>query len=164
MELAWVIYLIDNVSAMKGSFWALGDFIGATVFAGMILYMIGGIVVFLAMEYSFEDFKGSTLYTTHNKLVCCWFKFFMPLFIVGSLLNFIIPSQNTAYKMLAAYGVQEVVQVASGSEDIKRMASKSLALIEKSIDKYQKEFDKEDAKVDNTEQKTDKQTEENKDE
>ena len=51
--------------------------------------------------------------------------------------------------MLAAYGLQETVEAASKSEDVKRLASKSLSLIEKSIDDYTKALDKKDEPVDN---------------
>lgn len=56
----------------------------------------------------------------------------VPLFIL-------IPSEDTAYRMAAVYGVTEAYEAASQSEDVKRLAGKSLELLEKHMDEALKE-------------------------
>lgn len=52
------------------------------------------------------------------------------------ILCWIVPSKDTAYQMLAAYGVQEAYVAATESEDVQRIASKSLKLIEATLDEH----------------------------
>ena len=127
MELAFVIYLIDNIAALKDHIFGL-------------------------MEMSVNEFKESVIYTFYKKLVKSWFYIFLPMCLLGSVFNIVLPSKDTAYKMLAAYGLQETVEAASKSEDVKRLASKSLSLIERSIDDYNKSLDNK-AKQENNESK-----------
>lgn len=54
-------------------------------------------------------------------------------------LNFfgnLMPGKEAAYKIAAAYGVQSAYEAATGSEDVKRMAGKSLEVLETSMDRY----------------------------
>lgn len=157
MELAFIIYLIDNITALKGSFWGFGDMVGmllvfsiVTAFALMVIFMSTD------PDLAYGDSAKEKRLADREKYLSMVKKFWkntffwtLPIFIVGSILNTVLPSKDTAYKMLAAYGVQETVEAASKSEDVKRIASKSLTLIEKSIDDYNKALDKKDEPVDN---------------
>ena len=151
MELAFVIYLIDNITALKGSFWDFGDM----VYISLIVTAFALVVIFLSTDVYGDSAKAKQLANREkylNMVKKFWkntFFWTLPIFIVGSILNTVLPSKDTAYKMLAAYGVQETVEAASKSEDVKRIASKSLTLIEKSIDDYTKALDKADETTDN---------------
>ena len=157
MELAFIIYLIDNITALKGSFWGFGDMVGMLlVFSIVTAFAL--IVIFLSTDpdLAYGDSAKEKRLADREKYLSMVKKFWkntffwtLPIFIVGSILNTVLPSKDTAYKMLAAYGVQETVEAASKSEDVKRIASKSLTLIEKSIDDYNKALDKKDEPVDN---------------
>ena len=150
MELAFVIYLIDNITALKGHIFGLSDFIFLTTLVlGCLVTGVGGLIVFGLMEMSVNEFKESVIYTFYKKLVKSWFYILLPMCLLGSVFNIVLPSKDTAYKMLAAYGLQETVEAASKSEDVKRLASKSLSLIEKSIDDYSKSLNKTDETTDN---------------
>ena len=150
MELAFVIYLIDNIAALKDHIFGLSDFIFLTTLVlGCLVTGVGALVVFALMEMPVNKFKESVIYTSYKKLVKSWFYIFLPMCLLGSVFNIVLPSKDTAYKMLAAYGLQETVEAASKSEDVKRLARKSLSLIEKSIDDYTKALDKKDEPVDN---------------
>lgn len=150
MELAFVIYLIDNIAALKDHIFGLSDFIFLTTLVlGCLVTGVGALVVFALMEMPVNKFKESVIYTFYKKLVKSWFYIFLPMCLLGSVFNIVLPSKDTAYKMLAAYGLQETVEAASKSEDVKRLASKSLSLIEKSIDDYNKALDKTDETTDN---------------
>ena len=150
MELAFVIYLIDNITAMKDHIFGLSDFVFLTiVILGFLITGVGALIVLGLMEMSVDEFKESVIYTFYKKLVKGWFYILLPMCLLGSVFNIILPSKDTAYKMLAAYGVQETVEAASKSEDVKRLASKSLSLIEKSIDDYSKSLDKTNETTDN---------------
>lgn len=140
MEFAFVIYLIDSVSSLKGSFWGLSDGLGMMVLAGLVTAACT-VIYCVATE---RDNSSDVIEIVHIVLkkyisVSRWF---IPLFVIGSLLNTFLPTTETAYKMLAAYGVQETVQAASKSDEIKRIASKSLSLVENAIDNYEKEYHK----------------------
>lgn len=150
MELAFVIYLIDNITALKDHIFGLSDFIFLTILVlGCLVTGVGALVVFALMEMPVNKFKESVIYTFYKKLVKSWFYIFLPMCLLGSVFNIVLPSKDTAYKMLAAYGLQETVEAASKSEDVKRLARKSLSLIEKSIDDYNKALDKTDETTDN---------------
>lgn len=69
--------------------------------------------------------------------------YFSALLVVNVLWAF-IPSKDTAYKMLAAYGVNEVYLATKESEEVKEIAKKSLMVIEASLDKYTKEIEASD--------------------
>ena len=148
MELAFIIYLIDNITSMKGSFWDLGDM--AMLFLCIALASIFALMlIFVSTDTDFcnTDIKELRLAQREKYLAVLknlWkntFFWTLPFFIVGSILNNVLPSKDTAYKMIAAYGLQETVEAASKSEDVKRLANKSLTLIEKSIDEYSKSLD-----------------------
>ena len=157
MELAFVIYLIDNITALKGSFWGFGDMVGMSlVFSIVTAFAL--VVIFISTDQDLvygDSAKAERLANREkylNMIKKFWkntFLWTLPIFIVGSILNTVLPSKDTAYKMLAAYGLQETVEAASKSEDVKRLASKSLSLIEKSIDDYTKALDKTDELADN---------------
>ena len=150
MELAFVIYLIDNITALKDHIFGLSDFIFLTTLVlGCLVTGVGALVVFGLMEMPVNKFKESVIYTFYKKLVKSWFYIFLPMCLLGSIFNIVLPSKDTAYKMLAAYGLQETVEAASKSEDVKRLARKSLSLIEKSIDDYNKALDKTNETTDN---------------
>lgn len=150
MELAFVIYLIDNIAALKDHIFGLSDFIFLTTLVlGCLVTGVGALVVFALMEMPVNKFKESVIYTFYKKLVKSWFYIFLPMCLLGSVFNIVLPSKDTAYKMLAAYGLQETVEAASKSEDVKRLASKSLSLIEKSIDDYNKSLDNKAKQEDN---------------
>ena len=78
----------------------------------------------------------------------------LKVYIVFFVLKFfggLLPSQETAYKMAAAYGISEVVVAAKQSEDVKRIAGKSLMMIETSIDKFIDNTDNSNNKTHNKE-------------
>ena len=85
-----------------------------------------------------------------------------PILLIGSVLNTVIPAKDTAYKMLAAWGVQETVVAAQQSEYVQKMAGKSLQLLEKTVDKYLEEGENKPQETKNQEQKNTKQTKETK--
>lgn len=159
MTLTWVIYLIENITNLKGSFWDMGDVLIFTCLFWITVHFIGTFVVFIGMEWSLEEFKDSFLFTVYTKALKWWVYTAIPMAILGSLLNILIPSQNTTYKMLAAYGVEQTVQAASQSEDVKRIAKKSLLLVEDAVDNYTKQLQNdthEDQKVEQNEKETQK--------
>ena len=51
-------------------------------------------------------------------------------------LKVLTPSKSTGYAMLAAYGLTESYEISKGSEDVQRISSKSLKLIESKLDEH----------------------------
>ncbi|WBF79397.1 hypothetical protein BNCALIDO_00007 [Aeromonas phage vB_AdhM_TS9] len=68
----------------------------------------------------------------------------LPLLLVfgfGSLFNALMPSKQTAYLMLGAYGVQTVAETVGKSEDVQKIGKSTLKLVNSAIEKYQKEIE-----------------------
>ena len=119
-DLIWIIYFIDVLSS-EGGFTALSILlVGAAIFSH-----------FMAMDFldkeSFSNFC-SKFPRKSIGLLC------VVLFLYGWL----VPSKDTAYKMLAAYGVYELTQ----NEQAKTLGGKSLKVIEAAMDEYLKDSKK----------------------
>ena len=168
MELAFVIYLVDNLCSMKGLFWDLGNCVWLAVILSVVALVCFGLNSAFNEEGSWDSEekaeKKKISYDRYNNLIAKYFPriFFwtLPVFILGSVLNTAIPSKDTAYKMLAAYGVQETVVAAQQSEYVQKMTGKSLQLLEKTVDKYLEESDNTDQETKEISSK--KQSKENK--
>ena len=110
-NLVWAIYFIDTLTSEGGHALA-GSLIIMSV---SLLYVVG------KFDSDMPDFH-----------------LIMPiksLITLGALLciyGAIMPSKDTAYKMLAAYGVTEIAQ----NEEVQRLSGKSLQVLEKAMDEY----------------------------
>jgi hypothetical protein len=123
MSLVWIIYLIDVICD--------SHLIGFLGFIGAVLWCFGFVGSCIAKNRPDDD-EAQTYLRFYESMLT--FKIVVSLFII---LAFLIPSKDTAYKMLAAYGVETIV----ANEDVQRMGSKSLQIIEKAMDNYLKEED-----------------------
>ena len=63
------------------------------------------------------------------------------MFGFGSLFNALMPSKQTAYLMLGAYGIQSVAEAVGQSEDAQKIGKATLKLVNSAIEKYQKELE-----------------------
>lgn len=63
------------------------------------------------------------------------------VFGFGSLFNALMPSKDTAYLILGAYGVQTVAETVGKSEDVQKIGKSTLKLVNSAIEKYQKELE-----------------------
>lgn len=122
MDLIWVIYFIDVLSSSGGA--------SALSIAFLILY-VSVIAVYTGgwsskSCYSEEREVVSKCFPTKTILISCSI-----MFVYGWLM----PSKDTAYKMLAAYGVQEIAQ----TDSAKRLGGKSLEVLEAAMDSYLKD-------------------------
>ena len=133
MSLVWVIYLIDVVCQP----W----------FGVGILTFVGTLVcVWLTI---------ASCFTTEEKSLCSsdeTFRLFLrkpvwkKLMIFGISILFLsnfIPERDTAYKMLAAYGVEEAIKL----PQVQGVADKSFQVLNKAMDDYLKESDKKEEKT-----------------
>ncbi len=69
MELAFVIYLIDNITALKDHIFGLSDFIFLTLLVlGCLVTGVGALIVFALMEMPVNEFKGSVIYTFYKNI------------------------------------------------------------------------------------------------
>lgn len=148
MNLYTVIYLIDNLCGMKGHFYGLDNYIGLFAVSGSLCgvaylfsYMVFDTNCFSQDQNDINEQKRDSFNSKMLKVYKTCALWSLPFFLIGSLLNVVIPSKETAYKMLAAYGVQETVLAAKQSEYVQRMTGKSLQLLEKTVDKYLSEED-----------------------
>ncbi len=119
MELAFIIYLIETVSSEGGH----------AVLGWILLICMSYVGIHRGLVED-KDKKGYEAFYSH-----------IPVRIIYSTSIFFIlwgtfvPSKDSAYKMLAAYGVYE----ASQSESVNNLAGKSFEVLEKAMDGYLKD-------------------------
>ena len=128
MSLVWVIYLIDVICQPWFGVGIL-TFVGTLVCAWLTI---------------------SSCFTTDKQALCSddeAFRLFLrkpvwkKLMIFGISVLFLsnfIPERDTAYKMLAAYGVEEAIKL----PQVQGVADKSFQVLNKAMDDYLKESDK----------------------
>lgn len=118
-NLIWVIYLIDVVCGdMKG--------LGVLCFLGSIVT----IIMFIIVKYDPLNYDGSKALSEgliNFKWGLCSVISLTPL-----LLSNFIPSQDTAYKMLAVYGVSEV----SKSENVQELMGDGMDILKLTLKDY----------------------------
>lgn len=76
MELAFVIYLIDNITALKGSFWGFGDMVGMSlVFSIVTAFAL--VVIFISTDQDLvygDSAKAERLANREKYQICySWF-------------------------------------------------------------------------------------------
>jgi len=124
-NLVWIIYLIETIID--------GDFV-PSVFWGIIISIIGGCLG-IAM---YMDIWQGTVENLLKFLDRIKWKYItiMSIWMLMTLTGKLIPSQETSYKMLAAYGVTEAYTAAQESDKVQAIAGKSLKVLEKAMDSY----------------------------
>lgn len=125
MEFAFIIYFINVIC---GGWTGVGLLLGMLCLVSTIISTVG---LFIPKDRQ-EDLPEETirLALTHK----CW-KWIAGLSFGILFLSNFIPDRDTAYTMLAAYGVQEVAQM----PQVQATASKSLEVLNKAMDQYLKD-------------------------
>ena len=143
MELMYIIYLIEVVTNIK--MWDLSDLILIVLATHIPIAVFGGLICGTLNEDFTPFFKYRDFVL--RKIVI------LPLLLVfgfGSLFNALMPSKNTAYLMLGAYGVQTVAETVGQNKEVQEIGKSTLKLVNSAIEKYQKEIeDKPEKSVDN---------------
>lgn len=118
MNLMWVIYLIDVLTPDAGTYIL-------AVLLGMSLAFLSTARFIAFMDENFDVYLKTKRV---HKWMCV---------VVAILVSycFFMPSKETSYKMLAAYGVEKVAE----NPDVRRLAGKSLDVLEKAMDSYIKD-------------------------
>ena len=133
MSLVWVIYLIDVICQ---SWEGLGVLIFVITFCCMGL-TIGS--CFTDDERALRDSDEMFRLFLRKPI---WKKLMIFGISILFLSNF-IPERDTAYKMLAAYGVEEAIKL----PQVQGVADKSFQVLNKAMDDYLKETDKKEEKT-----------------
>ena len=119
MSLVFVIYLID---VLCGKWEGLGIFMGFFIFFAIVAYG------FRQVEFGHDDDDVARKFWKKT----AWMnKAGITFFIILTLVNF-IPSKDTAYKMLAAYGVTELAT----NEHVQQYGTKALKVLDKAMGEY----------------------------
>lgn len=129
MEFAFLVWFIEVFSA---TYFVLGT---------------GEYIGFSLTAFLFFSFIAAVCHSSSNEIFDKWWEFcikkaFKPwcwgllFFLVTNAIGDLLPNKDAAYKIAAAYGVQQAYMAASESEDVKRMAGKSLLVLETSMDRY----------------------------
>ena len=113
MSLMLIVYILGLLGSVLNT---LAILIGVSIF-GIFISSIFMVEPSTPSQYS-KGFRMLKIFST-VALSC--------LFLVT-----VLPSTNTSYTMLAAYGVEEVLS----NTDTQRIAGKSITLIEKTLDTY----------------------------
>lgn len=134
MELMYIIYLIEVGTNIK--MWDLSDLILIVLATHIPIAVFGGLICGTLNEDFIPFFKYRDFVL--RKIVI------LPLLLVfgfGSLFNALMPSKDTAYLILGAYGVQTVAETVGKSEDVQKIGKSTLKLVNSAIEKYQKELE-----------------------
>ncbi len=124
MSLVFIVYLLGLVEKLNQ---VLGFIAVASAIVTFVCLLIKGV--------GYNDLSKD-MHTTYTM----WTKRFLCSFLVaGTLLTF-TPTKEISYAMLAAYGVEEIVQ----NERVQELGGKSLDVIEKAMDKFLQEEDTND--------------------
>ena len=133
MSLVWVIYLIDVIcQPWLGMGFII--FLFTLVFAGI------SICSQFTSDIPDTDKTEECFRLFLRKPV--WKKLMIFGISILFLSNF-IPERDTAYKMLAAYGVEEAIKL----PQVQGVADKSFQVLNKAMDDYLKESDKKEEKT-----------------
>lgn len=114
MDLFWIIYLIGMVGGVKA----------AAIVVCVITGVAGGLITLFSLDEDGWETVKKTIYPI------------LKIFSVALVVGLFTPTKDTAYKMLAAYGVTEAYAAAQSSDKVKAIAGKSLEVLEKAMDDY----------------------------
>ena len=118
MSLVTIIYLIETLPALAGSF------VVFLIWCSVLGYVVASVV---CASIKLEDSSITPMCETLTG-----FRGLVYTVIVFLMLLQFIPSQDTGYKMLAAYGVETI----ASNDDVQKFAGKSLQVIEKAMASY----------------------------
>ena len=136
MELMYIIYLIEVVTNIK--MWGFTAGIGVFVFLSASYLLISAIQASTTWDVYFKDCLDVYFKTIKKKSLI------VPFFLVfgfGSLFNALMPSKDTAYLILGAYGVQTVAETVGQNKEVQEIGKSTLKLVNSAIEKYQKELE-----------------------
>ena len=133
MSLVWVIYLIDVVCQ---------PWVGVSVLLIISTLVFGGLTLGGCFTTDKEERCSSDEAFRLFLRKPVWKKLMIFGISILFLSNF-IPERDTAYKMLAAYGVEEAIKL----PQVQGVADKSFQVLNKAMDDYLKESDKKEEKT-----------------
>ena len=128
MSLVWVIYLIDVVCQ---------PWYGV----GILTFVVTFVCAVLTVGSCFTDDERALCDSDEMFRLFLRKPVWKKLMIFGISILFLsnfIPERDTAYKMLAAYGVEEAIKL----PQVQCVADKSFQVLNKAMDDYLKESDK----------------------
>ena len=128
MSLVWVIYFIDVICQ---------PWLGVSVLLIISTLVFGGLTLVGCFTTDKEDRCSSDEAFRLFLRKPVWKKLMIFGISILFLSNF-IPERDTAYKMLAAYGVEEAIKL----PQVQGVADKSFQVLNKAMDDYLKESDK----------------------
>ncbi len=128
MSLVWAIYLIDVICQ---------PWVGVSVLLIISTLVFGGLTLGGCFTTDKEERCSSDEAFRLFLRKPVWKKLMIFGISILFLSNF-IPERDTAYKMLAAYGVEEAIKL----PQVQGVADKSFQVLNKAMDDYLKESDK----------------------
>lgn len=118
--------------------WGLSIGVGIFSVLSVAYLLISAIQADTTRDVYFKDRLYVYFKTIKNKSIILPF---VLVFGFGSLFNSLLPSKDTAYLMLGAYGVQSVAETVGKNEEAQKIGKSTLKLINSAIEKYQKEIE-----------------------
>ena len=132
MDLLWIIYLVDTFTGNPiPTFSFLAFIIGFALICAAAFWLALALDKDVHRKPPKEEEKLTSILSQILKSKVLWGIMFWSI-ILAPLLNSFIPSRDTAYKMLAAYGVQEIMV----TDEAKKIGSKSLEVLDKAMSDY----------------------------
>lgn len=135
MSLAMLVYMVAVIP--KIGLWA-GIILAATVVLGGIMFINARI------ELDIYGINEKDPHTIKAKAACKFLlnKLWIPFVLV--VVTIICPSKETLYTMIAAYGVEKVIE----NPVAQSLAGSSINILEKLLEKYSKELEENEQKGD----------------
>lgn len=132
MDLIWIIYFVDTFTGSPiPTFSFLAFVIGVVLICAAISWLVLTLDEGVQRNISEGQEKLVSLLSQVLKSKVLWGVMFWSI-LLAPLLNSFIPSRDTAYKMLAAYGVQEIMV----TDEAKKIGNKSLEVLDKAMSDY----------------------------
>ena len=125
MELAFLVWVISTLGNISG-------------FAAVLACIAGAISLILVINRSLHNDYALYGQAPTTKPGWGWASIWAAVSVVIFMFVAIIPSQKTAYIMVAAYATQQVAE----DPKVQELGAKTLKLIENKLDEYIKESEK----------------------
>ncbi|AUR86344.1 TMhelix containing protein [Vibrio phage 1.084.O._10N.261.49.F5] len=130
MELVWIIYIIDVICGE----WSFLNFLTVSV---LICSIMGVVAKVYLGSFDSEDLTCSDK-EAYNFMSIFPYKYTITVSSILLIIGTFLPTQETAYKMLAAYGVVTVTE----NPDVQEIMGEGLDVLKLTLKDYKEQFEK----------------------
>jgi amino acid transporter len=125
MDLALLVYGISVLSK-------LGFVLGLAIAFGIVVFILSTLVRVFHIKESWDSQRDDQIKQGRRDASVTVMKYAGTIVCISMLLNVLLPSEKTAYTMVAAYAAQKVAE----NDKVQQMSGKVLTIIEQKLDGY----------------------------